>query len=214
MRRRPSAPSRYFPIGLPWTWFFPFHCLTEVVAQTTTDACGNFCIWVPRFMIEWILRFRIERICYLELFNKPTVASVIAYLQGDPIGPDLAPRRGANVTLNLVRPSTRRPSNFSARRWSGNWPRRGPVKPLGLPIQANRRFWRAQPSPRPWLRHCPKPSEGSRHPPGGTSGRRQEYAGQQSRPGGEPTPWSRYGQVLWAFPALLQPHCARVGAHL
>jgi len=89
----------YFPIGLPWTWFFPFHCLTEVVAQTTTDACGNFCIWVPRFMIEWILRFRIERICYLELFNKPTVASVIAYLQGNPIGPDPGPEARANVAL-------------------------------------------------------------------------------------------------------------------
>ena len=137
----------YFPIGLPWTWFFPFHCLTEVVAQTTTDACGNFCIWVPRFMIEWILRFRIERICYLELFNKPTVASVIAYLQGNPIGPDPGPEARANVAL---KPGT--PLYQKAEQLLG-------VKPLGLPIQANRRFWRAQPSPRPWLRHCPKPSE-------------------------------------------------------
>ena len=37
-----------FPVEVPWSWFFPFHCVTEVLAETTTDACGNFCIWVPR----------------------------------------------------------------------------------------------------------------------------------------------------------------------
>jgi hypothetical protein len=88
----------FFPVGNPWTWFFPFHCETEVVATVTTDPCGNFCVWVPRFMVEWILRFRLERICYLQLFNKPTVGSVIAYLQGNPIGPDPAPTQAA-VTL-------------------------------------------------------------------------------------------------------------------
>jgi hypothetical protein len=80
-----------FPIGLPWGWFFPWRCETEVVAQTTTDACGNFCVWVPRFEIEWILRFRLERICYLQLFTKPTVGSILGYLQGNPVGPDPAP---------------------------------------------------------------------------------------------------------------------------
>jgi hypothetical protein len=88
-----------FPVGLPWVWFFPFECHTEVVAQTTTDACGKFCIWVPRFEIEWILRFRLERICYLQLFNKPTVASVLAFLQGNPTGPDPAPDAQATVKL-------------------------------------------------------------------------------------------------------------------
>jgi hypothetical protein len=88
-----------FPVDIPWVWFFPFWCETEVVAETTTDACGNFCIWVPRFEIEWILRFRLERICYLQLFNKPTVGSVLQYLQGNPIGPDPAPVASASVTL-------------------------------------------------------------------------------------------------------------------
>jgi hypothetical protein len=92
----------YFPLGLPWAWFFPFFCQTHVVAETTTDACGNFCVWVPRFVIEWILRFRIERICYLELFNKPTVASVIAYLQGPPIGPDPGPE----AQITALKPGT------------------------------------------------------------------------------------------------------------
>jgi len=89
----------FFPGELPWAWFFPFHCITEVVGQTTTDDCGNFCIWVPRFIIVWILRFRLERVCYLQLFNKPTVGSVIAYLQGNPIGPDPGPEAQAAVTL-------------------------------------------------------------------------------------------------------------------
>jgi len=88
-----------FPVEVPWAWFFPFFCETEVVAQTTTDACGNFCIWVPRFEIEWILRFRLERICYLQLFNKPTVGSVLQYLQGNPIGPDPAPDAAASIAL-------------------------------------------------------------------------------------------------------------------
>jgi hypothetical protein len=88
-----------FPAEAPWAWFFPFWCETEVVAETTTDACGNFCVWVPRFEIEWILRFRLERICYLQLFTKPTVGSVLQYLQGNPIGPDPAPDATASTTL-------------------------------------------------------------------------------------------------------------------
>ena len=87
-----------FPVHVPWAWFFPFHCVTEVVGQTTTDACGNFCIWVPRFIVEWILRFRLEKICYLQLFNKPTVANVIGYLQGNPPGPDPGPEVTALLT--------------------------------------------------------------------------------------------------------------------
>jgi hypothetical protein len=74
----------FFPLCLPWGWFFPFECHTSPVAQTTTDACGNFCIWIPRFEIEWILRYRLERICYLQLFNRPTVGSILNYLQGNP----------------------------------------------------------------------------------------------------------------------------------
>ncbi len=91
-----------FPIDLPWSWFFPIFCHTEVIAQTTTDACGNFCVWVPRFEIEWILRWRIERICYLESFRKPTVGSVLQYLQGQPVGPGPGPDPGPEATLNLT----------------------------------------------------------------------------------------------------------------
>ncbi len=77
----------YFPHGSPWGWFFPFWCEREVVAQTITDVCGNFCVWVPEFEIEWILRFRRERICWLDLFRKPTIGAVLKSLipdLGDP----------------------------------------------------------------------------------------------------------------------------------
>jgi hypothetical protein len=81
-----------FPERVPFAWFFPFWCHTEVVAHTVTDACGNFCFWVPRFEIEWILRFRLERRCYLQQFTKPTIGNIVAYLQGPhPIGPDPGP---------------------------------------------------------------------------------------------------------------------------
>ena len=94
-----------FPIDVPWSWYFPFFCHTEVIAQTTTDACGNFCVWVPRFEIEWILRWRIERICYMQGFQKPTVGSVLKYLQGKPVpvpGPDPGPE--ATITLKTGTP--------------------------------------------------------------------------------------------------------------
>ena len=87
-----------FPVLNPWAWFFPFDCHTEQVGVTTTDPCGNFCFWLPNFMIEYVLRFRIEHVCYLQLFQKPTVASVIAYLQGNPIGPDPGPVEQVNLT--------------------------------------------------------------------------------------------------------------------
>lgn len=91
-----------FPIGSPWGWFFPFHCETEVVAQTTTDGCGNFCVWIPRFEIEWILRFRLERICYLELFTKPTVGSILNYLQGTAVRSGTA----SNPSSAALKPGT------------------------------------------------------------------------------------------------------------
>jgi hypothetical protein len=67
----------YFPDGWPWGWFFPFLCRYEVIATTTTDACGNFCVLVPRFDIEWILRWREERVCFPIIFQRPTVGSLL-----------------------------------------------------------------------------------------------------------------------------------------
>src|SRR5690242_7452861 len=45
----------YFPPFSNWSWYFPFHCNREVIASARTDACGNFCVWVPRWDIDWVL---------------------------------------------------------------------------------------------------------------------------------------------------------------
>ena len=51
----------YFPAASPWGWAFPFRCRREVIATALTDDCGRFCVWIPRWEIDWILRFRRER---------------------------------------------------------------------------------------------------------------------------------------------------------
>ena len=48
----------FFPSKASWSWYFPFFCHREVIATTRTDACGKFCVWIPRWDIDWVLRFR------------------------------------------------------------------------------------------------------------------------------------------------------------
>ena len=67
----------FFPAKSKWAWHFPFHCQREVIATATTDACGNFCVWIPRFDIDWVLRFRRERHCFPIIFERPNVRDLI-----------------------------------------------------------------------------------------------------------------------------------------
>lgn len=62
----------YFPKGWQWGWHFPFNCRREVIAQTKTDKCGNFCVWIPRFDIDWVMRWRKARICFPLIFRRPS----------------------------------------------------------------------------------------------------------------------------------------------
>jgi len=72
----------FFPPGWPWGWLFPFgFCETETLATTTTDACGNFCVWVPRFDIDWILTWRKQRICFPDLFHRPSIGDLLGHIQ-------------------------------------------------------------------------------------------------------------------------------------
>jgi len=94
----------YFPVSSPWSWLFPFLCRREVIATARTDECGNFCVWVPRFDIDWILRFRRERHCYPIIFQRPTLGEILKGLEpriplpyppkGPWPGPDPAPMVG------------------------------------------------------------------------------------------------------------------------
>jgi hypothetical protein len=58
----------YFPDPYPWGWLFPFNCRRETVAEVKTDECGKFCVYVPRWDIDRVVRFRREHVCLDELF--------------------------------------------------------------------------------------------------------------------------------------------------
>ncbi len=67
----------FAPGGSPWHWFFPLLCRQEEIATVRTDECGNFCVWVPRWEIDWILKWRHERICFPRIFVKPTIRDLL-----------------------------------------------------------------------------------------------------------------------------------------
>jgi len=71
----------YFPIDLPWAWFYPIFCWRELTGTTTADACGNFCVWIPFFDIDWIVRWRLEWECDPDFWVKPSIADVIRCLR-------------------------------------------------------------------------------------------------------------------------------------
>lgn len=79
-----------FPVESPWAWFFPFSCRREEIATVTTDECGNFCVWIPRFEIDWIMRWRRHFYCYPRLFTKPTLADILEHFR---VTPELPPFR-------------------------------------------------------------------------------------------------------------------------
>ncbi|MEA2940452.1 MAG: hypothetical protein QOD09_981, partial [Bradyrhizobium sp.] len=86
----------YFPGGWKFGWYLPFHFRREEIATAVTDACGNFCVWIPRFDIDWVLRWRSERICFPEIFVKPNLGDLLDRLgkvvEVPPhIGPDPGP---------------------------------------------------------------------------------------------------------------------------
>jgi hypothetical protein len=91
----------YFPAHSPWSWYFPFRCRREVIATTKTDECGKFCVWIPRFDIDWLLRFRRERRCFPIVFERPNLRDLIEHIipreipeippRGPGPGPDPAP---------------------------------------------------------------------------------------------------------------------------
>ena len=70
----------YFPEPWPWGWFFPLRCRREEIATVRTDECGRFCVLVPRWEIDRILRFRRERICLPEIV-KPDIRDVLDDLE-------------------------------------------------------------------------------------------------------------------------------------
>jgi hypothetical protein len=93
----------YFPEGSPWAWHLPIFCRRETIGTVQTDQCGCFCVWVPRFEIEWILRWREVRICYPIIFNRPVLKDLIP--QPVPVRIPGRPDPGPLQALTALQPS-------------------------------------------------------------------------------------------------------------
>lgn len=71
-----------FPVEHPYFWWlFPITCQRETITTVTTDACGNFCVDIPRWDIDRVLRLRRERRCYPEIF-KPHIPDLVERIPG------------------------------------------------------------------------------------------------------------------------------------
>ena len=70
----------FFPVKAKWSWFFPFRCRREEIVTATTDECGRFCVWIPRWDIDWLLRFRRERFCFPIIFERPRLRDLLEEL--------------------------------------------------------------------------------------------------------------------------------------
>lgn len=65
------------PLGWSWGWFFPLFCKREEIATVKTDECGRFCVFLPWFDIDWILKWRKIRVCFPSIFTRPTIADLL-----------------------------------------------------------------------------------------------------------------------------------------
>lgn len=68
----------YFPPGWPWSWAFRFpRCTRDLVTSVVTDSCGNFCVFIPRWDIEWVRLWIRERWCFPQILRRPSVADLL-----------------------------------------------------------------------------------------------------------------------------------------
>lgn len=79
----------YAPINSPYIWYFPLACQREVIATAVTDECGRFCVNIPRWDIDWILKWRRQRICFPDILIKPSIKDFLDDLI--PRVPDIFP---------------------------------------------------------------------------------------------------------------------------
>ncbi|GGF23695.1 hypothetical protein GCM10011611_32240 [Aliidongia dinghuensis] len=96
----------YFPEGVKLGWLYPIFCHEEQIAEVVTDECGKFCVWVPRFDIDWVVRWRLERYCFPEVLVRPNLGDLLqqAGVLPTPIpGPDPGPIELRNAGLSLDR---------------------------------------------------------------------------------------------------------------
>jgi hypothetical protein len=69
----------YAPKGSDWLWHYPIRQHRDTIATTRTDECGNFCVWVPWYTIEWIRTWHREIIC--DPFIRPKIKDYLPPLE-------------------------------------------------------------------------------------------------------------------------------------
>jgi hypothetical protein len=91
----------FFPPYWPWSWGFRFpFCVSELIETVATDACGYFCVLVPRWDIDWIRVWIEERWCFPEILRRPSVGDVLApYLKGRQVTPPNPPDPASLTSL-------------------------------------------------------------------------------------------------------------------
>ncbi len=91
----------YAPPSSQFIWFYPYRCRRETIATVQTDACGNFCVWIPRWDIDWILTWRTQRICFPVIFERPRWRDILDVppLQETPRSP--IPSPGPRAVLRV-----------------------------------------------------------------------------------------------------------------
>jgi hypothetical protein len=107
----------YSPPGSLFSWFYPFFCRREEIATTRTDGCGRFCVWIPRWDIDWILTWRAKRICFPIIFQRPSWREILddfRLIPKPPIPPDPDPGPLAVERLRVLEPAGGRASGLGA----------------------------------------------------------------------------------------------------
>jgi len=62
----------------PWGWLYPhMHSRKEEIGKTITDKCGYFCLEIPYFDIDAILRWRLRFRCMWEILKPPTIRDAL-----------------------------------------------------------------------------------------------------------------------------------------
>ncbi|MGP8321211.1 MAG: hypothetical protein ACT6FE_02660 [Methanosarcinaceae archaeon] len=84
----PGATVRIFDVDLnlfwwhphpgPWGWLYPYKPhRREEIGKTTTDKCGYFCLKIPYFDIDAVLRWRRRFRCMWEILKPPTILDAL-----------------------------------------------------------------------------------------------------------------------------------------
>lgn len=99
--------------SLPWCWLFPIWPRREEIATVKTDECGRFCVDIPYFDIDAILRWRLRYRCLWETLQPPRVIDAI----------DLGIKPDLRVYKELERLPELEPKPIP-----GPWPGPGPLE--------------------------------------------------------------------------------------